>query len=325
MSDDWARFVDLFGRLRRVAADDPRRLPKVYDTDDGVRKIVSDIHGLDMTFSISIDPKLVGWIQGVNPTFIRSWREYEENYKHIVIDLFWKDLFGEEIDVNVRYEQRIEMTSDESAEESLKNLEQCMDQLDEMSFEEERFEEDYLNLLRDGVRAWKTISTNLDMKGFLRRLQLIPQVLVPSSVAMSQTTSDKGREIRFLYRSLQEAQMTFVCGNFLSSIVVVRSIVEDMLRHNYPPFYCSDKVELGKMIKDAHGLPVSVPKGALDRIRIIANYLIHPNVDNASERQLAESIVLPGQSLEKFNLHALRMTRRLIEGASRLHNDTIRQ
>lgn len=323
MSDDWARFVELFGRLRQAVADHPDRLPGLHKSDETVREIVSQIESLDAKFTNSTELKLVGSIPGVNPTFIRSWREYEEKYKHVVIDLFWNTFLGEEIDLGTRYEQRIENNSAEYAKASLKNLEQCIDNIDEMSYQEDRFDEDYLDLLRDGVRTWKIISANINIEGFLMRLDLVPKVLVPSAVSMSRPASRERGNVNFLYRNLEDAQMAFVCGIFAPSIVMVRSIVEDILRHNYPPFYGSDKVELAKMIKNAHGLPPSVPVQALDQIRIVANYLIHPIIDNETERRLAESIVARGQSLEKFNLHALRLTRRLIEGISRPHNETI--
>lgn len=156
-----------------------------------------------------------------------------------------------------------------------------------------------------GYDVLKTIfdTTNLDVKGVIRRKNLIPFTLIPRTVANKHSRTQK----TFMLENLQQANDAFIFGSPNGAITLMRSVMEPVLKEHY----CSEGRDLNELINNAsQQLPADVNLLNLHQLRMLANKVLH--LDSKSENQLTKH---DERSMEIKIISLLFVLRNLIEGA----------
>jgi hypothetical protein len=124
----------------------------------------------------------------------------------------------------------------------------------------------------DLKESWNTLtdSAGLNTVMSLRRRSLVPYLLLPEQWKNEST----GKTI--LLRNLEDAQRSFVFGATLAAVVLMRSIMEATLRDCYH----AAGADLEQKIENTkHSLPEPGHSIALQRLRKLANKIVHLNSD----------------------------------------------
>ncbi len=145
--------------------------------------------------------------------------------------------------------------------------------------------------LEDSVEYWEDLKKecHLDVRGAVRRHELIPVVLVPRPVSSARNGVDYRREV---LENLRQAQEAFKFGAPRAALALLRSIVEAVLRDHYR----AEGTHLEERIRNARRLPDGANKVRLGDLRTQANAILHINkgvteVEEKNEKQFEMRMV----------------------------------
>ena len=306
-------FMALYSRLKDWCDDVPEDLPTLCETDCSIRDLSLRLH-LSSSFlrhSERLHPELFS--SPVDPTFIIKWREYEKKYEPILSTCFLLELLRE---INID-EKNDSPATDEpqtldklwrDADEDASRFAAAVDGVIEFAHEQvsqsqRAFDEEFADTIKDGVAEWRGLQVyaGFDLRGVLRRRQLVPFVLVPRQIAA------KSESARRMLRNLQQAQEAFVFGVPYAALALMRSIMEVVLRENYG----AHGANLRETIDNTDGqlLPDEAHKVHLHGLRILANDILHVERDQDGILENVKEM-----NFERKVLSFLFILRALIEG-----------
>jgi Domain of unknown function (DUF4145) len=124
----------------------------------------------------------------------------------------------------------------------------------------------------------------------------VPFVLIPRHVAAKHSPAQP----LSLFEHLKQAHEAFVFGTPLASLVLLRSVLELVLRNHY-----GTNGDLEEQIKSVTHLPPGVTRSDLHDIRRLANAVLHFST---------ERVTIP-EDIERQMVKHLDVLRRLIVGA----------
>jgi hypothetical protein len=245
-----------------------------------------------------------GMIEPVPDIFIRQWRSYEEDLREPISYIELLDLL-DSIDGSEdkphptsTYESDWSFADDQGAEAARLvkwTLRYFRDMADD---------DDFL----DGISNIELLLNpdNIDIQGAFRRLELVPNLLVPQKVARAA----RGENFA-LYQLWADARRAFIFGSLLAAIPLVRAILEKLLRD----FYKAKGENLSDLIG---GFSTGLRKDELHRIRIVANAVLHTETKlyQKSEFQLAREKKIVQEAAsdpEREAVQLLKAVRNLIE------------
>ena len=136
------------------------------------------------------------------------------------------------------------------------------------------------------VKLEKFFLNRIDKRKVLRRAFLLPEVFIPTQLVAKNEPSGK-HDIRYenvtgLMNYLRETQKAFYLGADFAALIMMRSLLEELLRY-YPGYFSlaesseySGAITLDRLIDACEvDLPNDVPIAALHRLRKLANDLVH--------------------------------------------------
>ena len=158
--------------------------------------------------------------------------------------------------------------------------------------------------VKRGIPLWKSLQdeAGFDLRGVLRRRELIPFVLVPRHVAKCHD------QMSSIYQNLRQAHEAFVFGAPLAALALMRSIMEIVLSEHYG----AQGDNLSEQISNVRKiLPACANASALHRLRRFANVVLHPGSKNEFGAKLESG------EIETEIVSLLRVLRALVEGVPR--------
>lgn len=158
--------------------------------------------------------------------------------------------------------------------------------------------------VKGGIALWKSLNeeAGFDLRGVLRRRELIPFVLVPRHFAARHDPMSS------IYQNLRQAHEAFVFGAPFAALALMRSTMEIVLSEHYG----AQGGDLSERISNVRKiLPESANASALHRLRRLANSVLHPSSDKQSRGKLEPT------KIETEIVSLLRVVRALVEGVPR--------
>ncbi|MGQ0485026.1 MAG: DUF4145 domain-containing protein [Hyphomicrobiales bacterium] len=304
------KFMALLGRLRNAFDDEPTGLKKLVMEDDDLRRLCVELDSTASFFVIMEQSHRQVFAAPVDPKFIATWREYEKRYAAILQDIGLADMFGifersdssfDFPDSNRRQDLEFKWkNADELALENARTIVAVLEFAKEQVTDEYRdFPEEFVNEITDGIWCWNNLchTTGLDIRGTLRRRQLVPFVLIPRHVSQHHGEPEK----LSLFTHLRQAHDAFILGVPFAALALMRAILEITLKIHY----AAEGKDLEDRINNCRGLPSGASREALHRLRKLANDILHFN---------SNRVRLP-KDVEKELLTFLYVLRALIERA----------
>lgn len=303
---DLVEFMYLFSKIKTEINNEPGLLLKAVEVDDLLEEDCVTLYWL--TFSIKIDEKRGRKLfrNPVNHKFIIEWRDYEDNWKDIIDELGCNDLLqdlplpllgtipNELLDPKRKYWQK----SDDLASSSLRGFSNIMDQAEQsVDVDFTQFPENYEEYCQDilnSIKEFKELPAKIgiDLRGILRRRQLVPITLIPSHVASrhGNTYGPPPDNSISLTLQLQQAHEAFVYGLPLVAITHLRAIIELVLKYHYEltdedlgsAINSYQRGEISKINKYSPVRPemersINRLVQSLHDIRILSNDILHNN------------------------------------------------
>lgn len=298
--------MTLFQKLRDWIDDDPVGLFKLAEDDQSIKESCIALTWAAFGISNGERKRRRLFASPVSPKFIAAWREYEERYSSVIDEIFAFDFLGEDFkptkltakdksEADSRWEK-----ADLQAQELANSFAHAIELAEQYVSDEMReFEGLFRQELIDGIDAWQELrkEAGFDLRGTLRRRDLIPFVLVPRHV--SDRVGEK--EQLSLLTLLQQAHEAFIFGVHFAALALMRSVLEVTLKD----YYLSEGRDLEERINNCQKLPKTASKAALHRLRHLANDILHFNKEKAR---------LPAD-FEREILWLLLVLRALIENA----------
>ncbi len=307
-------FMSLYGRL--IGLDlEPLELEDISQSDEKIRELCINLHFAAWTLRLSERHDLDIFTGPSDPKFINQFRDFENRFEQTINEVWFggvdlgtgrEEASASKLPTHLKAKRQWEM-ADENALEKAKAIEGALDFAADQATQDHRgFPDGFADEIADAVLAWEETrkSSGLSLRGMLRRRQLVPFTLIPRHVHEKFGASGK----LSLFSLLREAQNCFVFGSFLASFIVMRGIVEQVLRDHYKAGDAD--TNLDKRIDLCVGLPSLANKSALHNLRIIANSVAHSNE--------GESHRLKDKDRSAFELQIswfMSVVRALIEGA----------
>jgi hypothetical protein len=307
-SPEVTEFMTLFARLKDWCNDTPDELANLVKRDESIRQLFEELRWAAQELKRNERKSRALFAAPVAPYFLDSWRDYEARYESVLTDIWFEDLFADLGPNDLTQTPASEVdwqTADSMADEYAKALEETIDFADENAGDEGRgLPERVVETIEYGLIAWRTLKdeASFDLRGFLRRRDLVPFVLVPRKVAAKYGDVER----LSLLKSLEQAHEAFNYGAFHAALALMRSIMEAALRDHYG----AQGRWLREMIDDPRvNLPSGASIAALHRLRSMANAAVH--LDKEKDEGLRE---MDDVTLEKEVLSLLFVLRALIEG-----------
>ena len=242
-----------------------------------------------------------GYIRPVNQEFISEWRDYEARYADLVDQAFFSFLFADISEGTPNRKSRIEIrweAADDEAAEAASAIETA---IEFARFNVEQTDRhsalglDHVKEIELGIECWEDLNrtTQTDVRGILRRRRLVPIVFVTKRI--SDRIGDDAKPSVLAY--LTQAQNSFIFGQKLAAIALLRSVAEFILRD----IYKFPGEDLESMINNGAATLARMRNAAnaesLHRLRRAANAILHQktgpiNLTNALEGKKAEIEVM---------------------------------
>lgn len=298
---DVERFMILFAKVRDFCDGDPSEIKKMAREDEQFNKLCVDLHALFVSIESKERTTRSLFAAPVGQDHILAWRDYQTRYVSILSDIFWADLGLEalkiEPDLRNKTDVEIENATADACEAAAGIKEIIRFAEEQMGQDWRDFGDGFVEKVEDGIVEWKRLTRTLgfDLEGVFRRRLLIPFVLIPTHI--SKLHGDT--ETLSLFTLLQQAHEAFIYGVPFAAIAVMRSILETVLKEHYK---ASGKT-LDELVDNVRGLPRNIHRAQLDRLRRLANRVLHN--DNREE--------LP-KDFEREIIGHLYVLRDLIEG-----------
>ena len=309
-SPEVAKFLYLFAELRRQTNSHPEETPNLVETDVATRSLCENLRSAAQALKKSERSRRELFSAPVGTEFRGAWRDYEERYEPVLAEIRATELFADLDFGTAEGKPPSDFDLDWAvADDIAKEHAACLDNA--VRFADFNAQQDWrdfpqaeMDEVQEGAAVWARLTgqAGFDLRGFLRRRELVPFVLVPRKVAAKESSADKIS----LLKSLEQAHEAFNYGLPLAALALMRSIMEAALRDHYE----AKGKNLKEMIIHVRDrLPEGASEPALHRLRELANAAIH--LDNAKHRGLARMDEL---DLEKKVLSLLFVLRALIEG-----------
>lgn len=303
-SPEAMKFMSLYQKLRDMIDDDPSDLVKISQTDTPLKKLCVELNSVGYKIKASEKRHRRMFSHPVDPKFVSAWRDYEKRYEDLVQTAAFFGSAFEGIDPNdpkdVQANQEWQWKVAEWRAEELESvIETALTfAFDQITQEKREFDEEFRNKVERGVVAWDELKvvSGLDIRGIARRRAMVPFILIPRHVSDKHGQTEK----LSLFTHLQQAHDAYVLGVHFAALALMRAILETTLREHYGAV----GADLNELIKTCRGLPRSLG-GALHRLRLLANDILHSNKD---------TIRLP-DDFEREIVRGLNALRELIEGA----------
>lgn len=307
-SSEVVEFMTLFGRLKYWSDDSPQDLLELAKADASVKDLCVQLARAEQFLKMNERRARELFAAPVDPGFVAAWRDYEDRYERAVSLVWVWDTFPE---LGIGEPSRTSKTDfnwdivDDEAQAQANGVTAAIDWARSEVENDILDDADFLRDLEEGVLAWDRLVTDhgLDLRGVFRRRALVPFVLVPRQVAAKHGSA----ETLSMLKNLRQAHDAFVFGAIYAALALMRSIMEAVLRDHYR----AEGKDLYERIRNARGrLPPGVNAAALDRLRRLANAILH--LDREKDEGLSNIDEL---RLEKEIVSLLFVLRALIEGA----------
>jgi hypothetical protein len=303
-------FQALFATLAQRGLGSAEQILQAASSDREFYDICQKISLLYMEISSISERGANLFVGPVDPALVKSWRDYERSYASAINHLSLCELVGADTD-EIPFKPGSNLsTMWKYADARGAALEIGVDKA--VAFMEERLEDDaiqwpenYAEELQDGLSGLRQLTTTtLCLRGVFRRRQMVPMVLIPRQVSNHYGENEK----LSMQTHLRQAHDAFIYDAPFASIALLRSLMEVVLQKHYASKEeNADSCDLKDLIDAAIGLPKSVHPGRLQRLRKLANSILH--FGNRGS-------VLP-DSLEQGVIDFMLAVRDLIEGATR--------
>ena len=301
------QFLLLFAKLKYWTDDDPKHLLSSFDTDDGLQRVVRTLNEAaeELRDAELRDRQLFS--RPTDPRFITMWRDYETRFEPAVARLL--SIFRDGPVLKVPMKE----TEDERWERAnfLANelLDEISDGITEAASRSGVTDPSQLSNYQRNIEFYFEHLSDLhnllgfDIRGAYRRRLLMPFTLVPRHVSKDYGNTDRVS----LFVNLQQANDAFILGAPFGCLVLLRSIVEGVLRDHYR----ATGKDGDELINSVRRLPSGVTRDVLHNIRMMANSVVHMKSD--------DRVLMPKLHEQKeFELklfHFINATRALLEGA----------
>jgi Domain of unknown function (DUF4145) len=302
-------FMALFAQLKEWSDDAPDELADLAKRDESIRQLCEELRWAGQVLKRKERSSKALFAAPVDPTILTSWRDYEARYEQILTGIWFDDLFGDlgprEPSQTPESERDWQIT-DDIAEEQALAVQAAIDFANTNANDLGRgLDPNQIFEVQYGISVWDDLKdkAGFDLRGFLRRRELVPFVLIPRRVAARYGDAER----LSLLKNLKQAHEAFNCGAFHAALALMRSIIEAALKDHYG----AQGKWLWEMIDDpAIRLPKGASVAALHRLRMLANAAVH--LGNEKTEGLRE---MDDVTLEKEVLSLLFVVRALIEGA----------
>jgi hypothetical protein len=289
-SPELIKFMASFSKLRGRINDNPTDLGKRAELDDSLKRLCDQVTLAALTLTQDERSHRRLFAAPVDPKFISAWRAYEQRYSSQLAGLFLSGLGLALEDTPMSEHDRIQTNwdnADYEAGEISNAIQTALNFANEQATEGWRdLPNDFSENIRDGVSAWKRLAneTGFDLRGILRRRDLIPFVLIPRHVS---NQYGEGERLSLLTH-LQQAHDAFVFGAPFASIALMRAILETILKRHFN----STGRDLKELIDNCPSLPRIASAKTLHRLRNLANDILHFNDEQARIPANLESEIL---------------------------------
>lgn len=313
-SSDVIKFMALFSKLKDLIDDTPEYLPDLCRDDAALRDLCFDLSMTVQSLQMNERRRRELFAAPVEPKFLTAWRDYEERFENVVPSMWLADidlelpLSGPELTTRAEAQWK---TADEDAAEEARAIERAIEFAVEQIHQDWRdFGEGSSDAIESGVAAWERLrhSAGLDLRGIMRRREIVPFVLVPRQFSATQSLSG-GRSV---LATLQQAHDAFVFGAPLAAIALMRSVAESILRD----YYNAQGDNFREYINSVRErLPAGASAAALHRLRKVANSILHVEKFPEADTWQQDSV-----QMEKEIVSLLLSVRVLIEQGPKLRS-----
>lgn len=304
-SHEVVRFMAMFARLKELINDEPGGLLTAAAQESHVQKLCYELLIITMLLGMSENQSRTQHTSPVDPKFVSAWRDYQDRYERVVAQAAMQQFnFGAQqqvVDSDLQWNG-----ADSDALERAAAIEEVFEHVNSAIEHDTSLDDDAIYQLTEGVVFWGALKSQVgvDLRGIFRRRALIPFVLVPRAVAQKYGDSDSPS----MLTNLQQAHDAFVFGTPFAALALMRSLMEVVLRDHYD----AKGSNLAERIEHVSGrLPTGVNVAALDRLRELANTVLHLN---SKKTEAFNS--LNEKDIEKQIASLLLVLRNLIEGAA---------
>lgn len=313
-SEEVARFLTLFAKVKECCNDLPDELAAASKDNASVKGLCVDLCLVAYELRRHERRRRELFSAPVNPAFQGAWRDFEGRFDWAVTDIWLDGLLSMASTTESGKAPRGELrwqSADSDAVEQARAIEEAISfAYDQASDDHRGFSDEFREAIEEGSASWDRlrIDAGFDLRGVFRRRELVPFVLVPKHVSQKYGDSDAYS----LLKSLQQAHEAFVFGVPLAALALMRSILEAVLRDHYG----AEGKNLDQRIRNAAtNLPAGASQAALDRLRKMANAILHLDVANAREFPRIDE-----GKLEREIVSLLLVLRALIEGVPERRN-----
>ena len=306
-------FMTKFQKLKDWSDDEPDALVDLAVDDVTVKDLCVDVQHAAAALGGYEFRVREPYVAPVDPEFQKAWRDYEERYEHLLLNMCLMDWLhagpGRPLDAfdlgpPVGQPEKWK-AADLWGRRTADNIEAAIDFAQKYADENRVENEDDLYSIEAGVEDWYRLTENFgfDPSAVFRRRKLFPFVLIPRHVASNHGSA----EPLSLYILLQQAHDAFIYGAPYAAIALMRSILEKILHDHY-----------GAQAGDLHeridiAFRFGHQKRDLHHIRKLANAILH--WDREESEQEKNFFFGAVQEQEKNMIFLFFALRALIENA----------
>ncbi len=268
-SDLVIKFPALYANLKDWTDDDPEGLPSLTDGDETLRRLCSNLGSTAFLLANEERRNRTLFANPVDPKFVKAWRDYEARYAPAIncvelAKIIDCDAASFDPPPKKSAETDLKLAA-EDANESANAISSVFSFAErELKFQKESVDdtayEETLDEVERGISEWENLNrSGFDLKGIIRRRNLIPFVLIPRHVSAHHGAAEK----LSLLTLLQQAQEAFVFGTPLAAISLMRAILEMVLQFHYN----ISGPDLEECINRVFDLPPKIGKEDLHELR----------------------------------------------------------
>jgi hypothetical protein len=297
------KFLENFNRLKEYCSGNPDNISEIAEKNDECHTLCVTLYSIASDLRTAEFATARAFSSPTNPIFVKAWREWLLRFEEAVADIAIKQAFLEDREVSVpqHLKDELELSWDLAqiqgisillSIETLLIASQVFPQVAEKMIRQVYGEDMHEPGEISAFEAWKNLKekVGLDPLAAARRRILTPFVLVPRKVSDKVSISHSAS----LLNLLADAQRAFIFGANNAAVALLRSIMENVLREHYN----AEGGRLDELIGSVwNRLPANVHVNKLDRIRRLANSILHHDSfrrdpwSHLNERELEEEMV----------------------------------
>jgi hypothetical protein len=297
------KFLEKFNRLKEYCSGNPDNISEIADKNDECHTLCVALYSISSDLRAAEFAAARAFSSPTNPIFVKAWREWLLRFEDPVAYIAVRQSFLEDREVSVPQHLKDELKLSWAFAEiqgisvflSLEKLliaSQIFPQVTEKMIRQVYGEDMHEPGEMSAFEAWQNLKekVGLDPSEAARRRILTPFVLVPRKVSDKISISHRTN----LLNLLADAQRAFIFGANNAAVALLRSIMENVLREHYN----AEGGRLDELIGSVwNRLPANVHVNKLDRIRRLANSILHHDSfrrdpwSHLNERELEEEMV----------------------------------